>query len=406
MSAHDWYQVSALFGALAASAILAIAIVRAGVFVVGKVRTRLRRLRLLKALPPARTAFGKRQELKEEISAAEAEMRALEAAAKADEAAEAKRLDEAAKKIEEEEDGLALRDYIDGPNAVFPSAIVANLPFPSRDHANGGACKLVGGTGTANGVGGSVTLTAGTGGLGHGDVQMSAHGATYTFNEPNNATFAHSIRTETSLVGALNTLAKDLDGLKAGVKIPSSGNALYDTDAFAPTQTKGVQLVHLPSLGTIAARPRKEPIWQRRVLPAGWNQTIFFNAYQNGPQDYAGDTNLLGNQGGLPYGHHHFLYTMSVRLDDGTSDGDRRILANHGKIIFDFATTRLMTLPLGMVLDKGVQGHDMTVSGRPIEINAMENFSVRIELTGNRDALSRDVGITVALNGLLLKGTG
>lgn len=222
MSAHDWYQVSALFGALAASAIMAIAIVRAGVFIVVKVRTRLRRLRLLKALPPARTAFGKRQELKEEIAA-------LEAAAKADEAAEAKRLDEAAKKIEEEEDGLALRDYIDGPNAVFPSAIVANLPFPSRDHANGGACKLVGGTGTANGVGGSVTITAGT----HGDVQMSAHGATYTFNEPNNATFAHSIRTETSLVGALNTLAKDLDGLKAGVKIPS-GNALYDTDAFAP----------------------------------------------------------------------------------------------------------------------------------------------------------------------------
>lgn len=165
-----------------------------------------------------------------------------------------------------------------------------------------------------------------------------------------------------------------------------------------------MQLVPLPSLGTIAARPRKEPIWQRRVLPARRNRTIFFNAYQNGPQDYAGDTNLLGNQGGLPDGHHHFLYTMSVRLDDGTSDGDRRILANHGKIIFDFATTRLMTLPLGMVLDKGVQGHDMTVSGRPIEINVMENFSVRIELTGNSTPLFSDVGITVALNGLLLKG--
>jgi hypothetical protein len=195
-----------------------------------------------------------------------------------------------------------------------------------------------------------------------------------------------------SIYGALNKLNGYIEALQADV------NNLDRRTSGDRTQTVPMPM---PSQGTVAGRPRKEPLWHRQVLAGDsgnkyWTSFNFFDGSQNQPGH---QTNLFGC-GGLPAYHHFYLYGMSVRLDHDLLGPARKVL-DRAKISFEFASSVLATWQLGHVLAKGTDGVDMTIMGRPGELNALESFKVRISLD---EPLPYEAGVTVTLNGILVKG--
>ncbi len=222
-----------------------------------------------------------------------------------------------------------------------------------------------------------------------------------------------------------------------------------------------LRVVPIPAVGAVGSRPRKNPIYDTErwtggvALPSAISLFTSFNSFANplGGAPLAGtltkqlarDTNLSGQQG-LPAAHHHYWYGMRLKIRSMEADlsqaGTARVpeQINRARELsaatFSFASSELITvqadeLPNGtgpqfintthtgvttFSLPSGVptrgNAKDVTISGRPVEIVALESFSVRIltpqpgvdPVTGVPFVLITDLYVSVILEGLLLKG--
>jgi hypothetical protein len=207
-----------------------------------------------------------------------------------------------------------------------------------------------------------------------------------------------------------------------------------------------MRVVPIPAVRAVGSRPRKEPIYDTEgwapATPQPSQITTFVNfsgfntAGLSLAKTFGRDTNLQG-QNGLPAAHHHYWY--GLRLKIRSMDADLGIAANVGVFEeinrvrelsfaqFRFASSELITVqadecPSGtgpqfassthtastvMSLPSGVptrgNAKDVTISGRPVEIVALEAFRV---VVGTPAGITPTVSLycTVILEGLLLRG--
>lgn len=212
---------------------------------------------------------------------------------------------------------------------------------------------------------------------------------------------------------------------------------------------QGIQLVPLPSQGTVAGRPRKESVYDTDVYLAATTmpaQLVLFNNFAAfsvsptlGVKQFGRDTNLRGTgSGGLPQATHLFWY--SWRLKSRTLGSSLNTAANAvmpeqlnrwrelAWIQFAFQTSVLITtqadeLPSGAgpqsifttftettmpSLPSGIpskrEGKDVTIMGRPVELNALEAFTTPIYIPQGAFSPTVDVYVTGMLDGVLLRG--
>jgi len=207
-----------------------------------------------------------------------------------------------------------------------------------------------------------------------------------------------------------------------------------------------MRVVPIPAVGAVGSRPRKEAIYDTEGLvaaaPMGAQIVTFvnfsgFNTAGLGlAKAYGRDTNLQG-QNGLPAAHHMYWYGLRIKI--------RSLNANLGtpaNVVcfeeinrirelsfaqFRFASSELITLqadeaPSGtgpqyvntthtgatvLSLPSGVPSRgnakDVTISGRPVEIVALEAFRV-VFGTPTGFTPTVDYYVSVILEGLLLRG--
>lgn len=210
----------------------------------------------------------------------------------------------------------------------------------------------------------------------------------------------------------------------------------------------GIQLVPLPAQGTVAGRPRKESVydsdvWTIAAIPAQINLFQNFSAFSTAPaaltKQYGRDTNLRGaGSSGLPQATHFFWYAWRCKI--------RALASNLGSAAnvvvseqinrvrelaycqFNFQSSTLITLPLDELpsgvgaaytnsthnastvfsLPNGVpsrgQGKDVTVMGRPIELNALEAFTIPIFVPQGAFTPTAELYPQMQLDGVLLRG--
>jgi hypothetical protein len=207
-----------------------------------------------------------------------------------------------------------------------------------------------------------------------------------------------------------------------------------------------MRVVPIPAVGAVGSRPRKEPIFDTEGLAGGsampasittfTNFSSFTTAGLGLAKAFGRDCNLQG-QNGLPAAHHHYWYGLRVKI--------RTLNANLGTapnvvvseelnrtrelsyLQFRFASSELLTVQLDecpngtgpsntftthtastvFSLPSGVNSRnnakDVTISGRPVEIVALEAFQVLIGIpTGFTPTV--DMYVSVILEGLLLRG--
>lgn len=219
-----------------------------------------------------------------------------------------------------------------------------------------------------------------------------------------------------------------------------------------------LRVVPIPAVGAVGSRPRKEPLIDTERYTGGSAPPsvieVFtsFNQFANAAgaggtltKQFARDTNLSGQQG-LPAAHHHYWYGMRCKIRsmeaDLSSAANARVPEQINRIrelsaaVFRFASSELLTLQLDEVpsgvgpqhiatthtgvttfsLPSGVptrsNAKDVTISGRPVEIVALESFRVEIKTPqGGQDPASAtaftlitDLYLSIILEGLLLKG--
>lgn len=198
--------------------------------------------------------------------------------------------------------------------------------------------------------------------------------------------------------------------------------------------------------GAVGSRPRKEPIYDSEgwapatPQPAQITTFVNFSGFNTAglslAKAFGRDTNLQG-QNGLPAAHHHYWYGLRIKIR--SLDADLSDAANVGVFEeinrvrelsftqFRFASSELITVqcdecPNGtgpqfaqtthagttiLSLPSGVptrgNAKDVTISGRPVEIVALEAFRVVI---GTPAGITPTVSlyVTVVLEGLLLRG--
>lgn len=207
-----------------------------------------------------------------------------------------------------------------------------------------------------------------------------------------------------------------------------------------------MRVVPIPAVGAVGSRPRKEPIYdtegwapavpQQAEIVTFVNFSAFNTAGLSLAKAFGRDTNLQG-QNGLPAAHHHYWYGLRLKLrtlDANLSTAPNVVVPEQLNRIrelsfcqFRFASSELITIqadeaPNGtgpqyintthagatvLSLPSGVptrgNAKDVTISGRPVEIVALEAFRV---------VIGTPVGITplvsvyasVILEGLLLRG--
>jgi len=207
-----------------------------------------------------------------------------------------------------------------------------------------------------------------------------------------------------------------------------------------------MRVVPIPAIGAVGSRPRKEPIydtegWAPAVpQPSEIVTFVNFSGFNTGglslQKSFGRDTNLQG-QNGLPAAHHHYWYGLRVKIR--SLDADLGTAANVvvfeeinrirelGFTQFRFASSELITVqadeaPSGtgpayantthsaatiLSLPSGVptrgNAKDVTISGRPVEIVALEAFRV---VYGTPTGITPTVSLycSVILEGLLLRG--
>ena len=220
-----------------------------------------------------------------------------------------------------------------------------------------------------------------------------------------------------------------------------------------------LRVVPIPAVGAVGSRPRKEPVYDTErwtgaaAPPANIQLFTSFNAFANAigvatgtlTKQFARDTNLSGQQG-LPAAHHHYWYGMRCKIRSMEADLSQAINARVPEQInrirelsaaqFRFASSELITvqldeLPSGVgpqhiatthtgitafSLPSGVptrgNAKDVTISGRPVEIVALESFRVEIltpqpgtDPVGNvAFVFITPLYCSIILEGLLLRG--
>ena len=208
-----------------------------------------------------------------------------------------------------------------------------------------------------------------------------------------------------------------------------------------------LRVVTIPSVGAVGARPRKEALIDTEGFAAGAamaNQTTLFanpGAFAVGAlglaKAFGRDSSLQGGQGGLPAATHHYWYSwrMKVRtLNANLSTAPNAVVPEElnrlrelSFVTFRFSSAELIVtqadeIPSGtgpqhigtthagvttFSLPSGVpdrkNAKDVTVSARPVEIHALENFRV-IWTVPVGFAPTVDVYISAVLEGLLLRG--
>lgn len=226
-----------------------------------------------------------------------------------------------------------------------------------------------------------------------------------------------------------------------------------------------LRVVAIPSQGTVGSRPRKEPVFDTERLtgnvapPTSVELFTNFAAFANPvgaagggfsgagtlTKSFARDTNIAGQQG-LPAAHHHYWYALRTKVrtmeaDLSTADAAtvpealnryRELTA----LIFRFTSSELLNIQLDecpngtgpqfittthsgvtqFSLPSGVptraNAKDVTISGRPIEIVALESFRVELRtpqpgvdpILGVAFTLPTDFYVSVILEGMLLRG--
>lgn len=219
-----------------------------------------------------------------------------------------------------------------------------------------------------------------------------------------------------------------------------------------------LRVVPIPAVGAVGSRPRKEPVYDTErwtggvALPTTISLFTSFNAFANPggltsslTKQFGRDTNLTGQQG-LPAAHHHYWYGMRLKMRTMEADlsqaATARVPAQLNEcrelsyVVFRFASSELITVQADEVpsgtgpqhiatthagvtafsLPSGVptrgNAKDVTISGRPVEIVALESFRVEINvpqpgvdpISGVAFTLLTPVYNSVILEGLLLKG--
>jgi len=216
---------------------------------------------------------------------------------------------------------------------------------------------------------------------------------------------------------------------------------------------QGMPVVALPTPGVVGGRPRKQPLVDTEVIggtaavPAEINIYANFSQFRIAPivntnitqtKQYGRDTNLKSSGGGtLPQSSFFYWYKSRIVLKTyltalNTSGNcvayeEIQRLRFLGAWFFNFQQTELVVMPLDE-LPSGVgsaagstssinninapsltwgpwDGRDMTVSGRPVGIEALQQFNVNIkwpQTTGFTPTL--DYFISSRLDGLLLLG--
>lgn len=207
-----------------------------------------------------------------------------------------------------------------------------------------------------------------------------------------------------------------------------------------------MRVVPIPAVGAVGSRPRKEPVFDSEGLAPATPMAAQINLFTNFSsfntaglslaKAFGRDTNLQG-QNGLPAAHHHYWY--GLRLKIRSLDADLCTSANVcvseeinrirelSFVQFRFASSELITVqadetPSGVgpantftthsaatvfSLPSGVPSRgnakDVTISGRPVEIVALEAFRV---VLGTPAGITPTVSlyITAILEGLLLRG--
>lgn len=206
-----------------------------------------------------------------------------------------------------------------------------------------------------------------------------------------------------------------------------------------------LRVVPIPAVGAVGSRPRKEPLYDTE----GWNAGVAmpaqialftnfgqFNTAGLIAKAFGRDTNLQGQQG-LPAAHHHYWYAwrMKIRTLNAVLSTAANVVVpeeiNRARelshVTFRFSASELITcqadeLPNGtgpayintthanatvMSLPSGVpdrkNAKDVTISGRPIEIIALEAFRINVQ-TALGFTPTVDLFVTLVLEGLLLRG--
>jgi hypothetical protein len=226
-----------------------------------------------------------------------------------------------------------------------------------------------------------------------------------------------------------------------------------------------LKVVPIPAVGAVGSRPRKEPLYDTERYTGGVAPPTSISLFNNfsgfanplgallvGPavggtltKTFSRDTNLSGQQG-LPAAHHHYWFAMRCKIRSMECDLSQATAARVPEQInrlrelsavqFRFASSELFNcqldeIPSGtgpqhiatthtgvtaMSLPSGIPSRnnakDVTISGKPVEIVALESFRVDIltgqagadPLTGIPFALITDLYLSVILEGLLLRG--
>lgn len=226
-----------------------------------------------------------------------------------------------------------------------------------------------------------------------------------------------------------------------------------------------LRVVPIPAVGAVGSRPRKEPIYDTERLTGGLapptSVELFTNfaAFSNplgavGPgavvsgtltKQFNRDTNLTGQQG-LPAAHHLYWYSIRIKLRTMELDLSQAAAARVPEqlnryrelsgLVFRFTASELFNVQLDecpngtgpmfiatthtgvtqLSLPSGVptrgNAKDVTISGRPVEIVALESFRVEVRtpqpgvdpLSGVAFVLISDYYLSCILEGLLLRG--
>lgn len=212
----------------------------------------------------------------------------------------------------------------------------------------------------------------------------------------------------------------------------------------------GIQLVPLPAQGTVAGRPRKESVYDTdcwitgAAIPAQITLFQNFSAFSVVPpslltKQFGRDTNLRGSgSSGLPQATHFFWYAWRCKVRAmGSNLGTAANVVVSEQILratvlsyaqFNFQSSTLLTVQLDELpsgtgpaytnttqnvatvfsLPNGVPdrriGKDVTVMGRPIELNALEAFTVPVFTPQGGFTPTAELYVTMVLDGVLLRG--
>jgi hypothetical protein len=187
-------------------------------------------------------------------------------------------------------------------------------------------------------------------------------------------------------------------------------------------------IISVPTCGPIAARPRREALFDRNLIPPTVEVVKFFENTREHPnrtsKDYLSDTNLVGNGGSIPRGHYFSAYSFSLVADASMPDHIYNEIHDKGVIRLMLGSTPYAHYPVRQCLTRdatreminltipgkikkpvpsasGTVMKDVAVPRIPISFAETENFGFELFLRGVQR--SEDIGLMLILHGIYLK---